>query len=278
MKLFIKTIVFAVLVAALLLAAIFSINYFGNGIVVKQGTESDLPTISGDISVLNWNLGYAGLGKDSDFYMDGGEMFSPPSKATVEINLAGIRNILAKNRSDFHFFQEISAPDMLTLGVDVLKGVKGGLPGYNMHYSSDFRTKFLPTKYALRHGLGVFNRVNTSSIDIIRLTNEPTRLGGVVRRQYHIVASEFEHQDGTQWVLLNIHLSAFDEGGNVRLKQLDELIEFADTLYQAGKHVIVVGIGTFSFRTQNSPQPLKRNPCFGGLNCRQKKSWPDGKS
>ena len=241
MKRFIQRIAAIILAVSLFVVMIFAINYFSTGIATKKSVKSELPMASGDISVLNWNLGYAGLGKDSDFYMDGGKMFSPPSKAIVETNLAGIRNILSQNNSDFHIFQEISEPDMLTLGVDVLKGVTEELSGYSNHYSADFRTKFIPTKWALKHGLGVYYRVETRPVRLIRLTNEPTKLGGVIQRQYHIVATDFEERDGTQWVLLNIHLSAFDEGGNVRLKQLNEMIGIADTFYQAGKHVIVGG-------------------------------------
>jgi exonuclease III len=262
MRRFIKTIIAIVFAALLLLAAVFSFNFFGNGIVIKNEIKTDLPIVSGDISVLNWNLGYAGLGKDSDFYMDGGVMFSPPSKEIVETNLAGIRNILSENKSDFHIFQEISEPDMLTLGVDVLKGVKDELSDYSMHYSSDFRTRFIPTKWALRHGLGAFTRIKTSPVDLIRLTNEPTKLGGVIQRQYHMVTTEFEHADGTQWILLNLHLSAFDEGGNVRLKQLNELIVIADTFYQSGKHVIVGGDWNIQLSDTEFPTTTKEEFLF----------------
>lgn len=260
---FIQTLAMIIIVAFFLLALVFSYNYFGNWIVTKKHNENaDLPIISGEFSILNWNLGYAGLGKDSDFYMDGGEMISPPSKAIVETNLAGIRKVLSENKSDFHIFQELSEPDMLTLGVNVLKGVRQELADYSMFYSSDFRTSFIPTKWALRHGLGVFNRVEIKSTNLIRLSNEPTRLGGVIRRQYHIIATEFEHRDKTQWVLLNIHLSAFDEAGNIRLKQLNELIKIADSYYQSGKHVIVGGDWNIQLSDVEFPSTTKEEFLF----------------
>ena len=42
-------------------------------------TDPSLSKISiGDtVTVYTWNIGYGGLGKDSDFFMDGGEMVDP---------------------------------------------------------------------------------------------------------------------------------------------------------------------------------------------------------
>ncbi|NNC36245.1 MAG: hypothetical protein HKO02_02215 [Hyphomonadaceae bacterium] len=257
MRKFINTVVFIATFLFLSLALIFALNFFNNDIDVKTEPVSGLAPVSGDISILNWNIGYAGLGKDSDFYMDGGEMLKPPSRQAVETNLAGIQTVLKNYKSDFHIFQEISEPDMLNLGVEVLEGVKDQLVSYSMHYSSDFRTKLIPTRWALRHGLAVFSRVNASPVEIIRLSNEPTRLGGIVQRQYHIAATEFGHADGSDWILLNIHLSAFDEGGDIRLKQLNELIEIANDYYKFGKHVIVGGDWNIQLSDAEFPNTTK---------------------
>lgn len=262
MRQFLKTIVFAAVFSFILLIALAGLNYANSEIVVKQESVSELEIISGDISIMNWNIGYAGLGKDSDFFMDGGVMFKPPSKEAVEKNLAGIRKIVSGNKSDFHIFQEISEPDTLTYGVDILNGVRSELSAYSMHYSSDFRTKFIPTPWALRHGLGVFNRVKTEPVSLIRLINEPTRLGGLIERQYHIVATEFKHANGSDWVLLNIHLSAFDEEGNIRLKQLNELIKIANNYYESGKHVIVGGDWNIQLSDVEFPSTTKQEFLF----------------
>jgi len=262
MKSLLRNILLIIAIAILLFVMVFLLNFFNSKIITKADYKSDLAVVSGDISVMNWNLGYAGLGKDSDFYMDGGQMFYPPSKAAVTTNLSGIKNILKTNKSDFHIFQEISESDSLTLGVNVLAGVTDVLSEYDMHYSSDFRTRFIPTKWALRHGLGSFSRVKSKPASLIRLTNEPTKLGGVIQRQYHIVSTEFKHADGTEWVLLNIHLSAFDEAGNIRLKQLGELIEIADKLYQSGKHVIVGGDWNIQISDSEFPTTTKEEFLF----------------
>ena len=59
--------------------------------VVTHGNNSTAAFAPGDeVSILSWNVGYAGLGEESDFFMDGGKQTRAPSKAIVEKNMDGI--------------------------------------------------------------------------------------------------------------------------------------------------------------------------------------------
>lgn len=241
---------------------ILGINYFKLHIKVYEYRPEISPQAGAELKILNWNLGYAGLGKDSDFVMDGGEMLRPPSKDHVAKNLEGIREILKRNKADIHIFQEISEPDMLTHGIHVLAGVSEEFSGYNEFFSSDFRTRYIPTRWALRHGLATFTKVKSEPVSLIRLPLEPTKLGGIIQRMYHIQETELSTSDGADWVILNIHLSAFDEGGDVRLKQMDRLIEVANEYYQDGKHVIVGGDWNIQLADTEFPNTTKEEFLF----------------
>jgi len=261
-----RAILFVFLKAAFALALIFGvilgINYFNTSIKFKQSRVEGLAPAGGTISVLNWNIGYAGLGKESDFIMDGGENLLPPSKEIVLKNLSGIQKILDANKADFVNIQEVSKPDMLTFGVDVLGGVKETLAGYDTFFSYDFRTQFIPRRSALKHGLASFAHVNTNPVEIIRLPLEPNRLQGLIQRQYHIQAREFTDKNGNQWALLNLHLSAFDEGGSVRMKQLKLVIETADALYEDGKYVVIGGDWNLQLASTDFAYTTKKEDLF----------------
>lgn len=225
----------------LLIGGIILLNYFGTSLNPKSGKGTSLKDPGTTISVLNWNLGYAGLGKDSDFIADGGEHFFPPSKDAVLNNLEGIRNVITTNKADMHIFQEISEPDMLTLGVNVLAGVRDSLPNDNWYFTNDISTRFIPRKNAMHHGMASFSSLKTDPVQTIRLPLEPTRLNGVLKRQYHMQVREFKDANGAEWAVFNIHLSAFDENGNVRVQQFERLLEIVDEFYQDGKHVVIGG-------------------------------------
>ena len=59
------------------------------------------------ISILSWNIGYAGLGKDEDFFMEGGSKVQPDSKEVSDKYFSGIKATLKDLQSDIIFIQEI---------------------------------------------------------------------------------------------------------------------------------------------------------------------------
>ena len=59
---------------------------------VEVKSEIDTTTLKPgqDLSVTTWNIGYGGLGKGSDFFMDGGKDTKSADEATVRAYLGGI--------------------------------------------------------------------------------------------------------------------------------------------------------------------------------------------
>lgn len=208
--------------------------------VTQVAASAPVPPASSPLRLMSWNIGYAGLGEESDFKADGGEMLQPPGKAVVEKNLAGIQAVLREEAPDILMMQEMAGPGFLTRGVDVASGVKAALPAYSMFFSSDIRTRLLPGFLSLRHGLGTFANVGGASTDIIRITEEPGTIMGFIKRRYHVQVTEFE-MDGQPWAVINVHLSAFDEGANTRMAQLREVLDLGQSYYQQGKAVAIGG-------------------------------------
>ena len=74
--------------------------------VTKQGT-SESAKVGTEYTALNWNIGYAGLDKDEDFFMDGGKMVLPLDKAHVEENIKNITQIIKDENADVTLLQEV---------------------------------------------------------------------------------------------------------------------------------------------------------------------------
>ena len=253
--------VLTVLLLALLIAAygLLAINYFNKSVRLQSVIVQKSTPLKNDITIVSWNIGYAGLGEESDFVMDGGENLLPPSKEIVEKNLAGISDILSKTPADIFLIQEISKPDMLNLGVDVLGGVRQALKDYSSWFSYDFRTISVPEKWSLKHGKAIFTTGKPIDVEIERLPNEPTRLGKVVQRQYHVQIAIYDEQQ--KWAFMNIHLSAFDDG-STRDAQLQALMELAKNYYNNGYHVVVGGDWNMQLVETNFPNNTKMEDLF----------------
>jgi endonuclease/exonuclease/phosphatase family metal-dependent hydrolase len=210
--------------------------------IPEQRAEApqSLPAGEAPLRLMVWNIGYSGLGEESDFQADGGKMLRPPSRKAVERNLAGIQAVLREESPDILLMQELAAAGFLTHSVDVLSGVKDALPGYGMVFSSDIRTRLLPGPLGLRHGLGTFTRVAAERTKLVRLTEEPEPIMGFIQRRYHVQVTELD-VSGAPWVILNVHLSAFDEGAGTRMQQVREVLDLAQSHYQQGKAVVLGG-------------------------------------
>ena len=69
---------------------------------IKQQSES--VQIGKEYTALDWNIGYAGLDKDEDFFMDGGKMVLPLDKAHVEENIKNITQIIKDEKCGCYFY------------------------------------------------------------------------------------------------------------------------------------------------------------------------------
>lgn len=63
---------------------------------VTQAARSDNVRVGERLDVLSFNTGYCGLGRDQDFFMDGGTMVRPESEQIVRDNMNGILSELAR--------------------------------------------------------------------------------------------------------------------------------------------------------------------------------------
>ena len=62
---------------------------------VNTGARHDTATVGQRYKLVTLNVGYGGLGRDEDFFMDGGKNVGPKNKQEVEDNLSGLLSALS---------------------------------------------------------------------------------------------------------------------------------------------------------------------------------------
>ncbi len=193
-----------------------------------------------ELKIINWNIGYAGMGKDSDFILDHGSQYRPLSKDLVAKNLLAINDHLANAKADVLMLQEVAKRSWNTYQTDVYKALQVRLPSYDWTYSLDVLTRWVPWPLTIRNGNATASLIPIASAETRALTLEPNFFLGMFRKQYRMHITRLEHE--VAWVLVNIHLSAFDdEKDAVREKQLQEVVDFAQQEYLKGNHVVIGG-------------------------------------
>ncbi len=204
------------------------------------------------LSLLTWNLGYAGLGRQADFFMDGGRQVRPPDRDLVARNLNSMTGWLTSHPAEVVLLQEVDWDSTRTFGMDQVSEIEAALPALLHARAPNFKVRWIP--YPLLEPLG---RVESGLLSLSR--HRPTsalrhQLPGSYSwpvRVFHLKRCLHEIRipapDGKDWVVLHLHLSAFDKAGQLRAQQMDYLRRLMQRLHADGHHVIAGGDWNHSF-------------------------------
>ncbi|MDR2785963.1 MAG: endonuclease/exonuclease/phosphatase family protein [Treponema sp.] len=219
-----------------------------------QKTEAAVSVQRGGVSklspgetlvIVSWNIGYASLDAEQDFFMDGGKRIWPKTDSRVKTNLMGIRDYIAATRADAVLIQEVDRKSLRSYYIDEVKALAESFGGTAV-YAPNFRCIFVPFPVPrfigpVDSGLLTMSRFVTGDAERLGLTvpfKWPVRIANLKR----CLLVERIPVEGTEadLVLVNLHLEAYDDGGG-RETQTRELREFLYREYRQGNYVIAGG-------------------------------------
>lgn len=196
------------------------------------------------VSVLTMNIGYCALGKDSDFFMDGGTQTRPDTKEVIYNNLEGITQLLADYQTDFILLQEVDTDSMRSYGVDQkeqLLNDTGLTAAYAKNYSCDFVPFPLPPIGKVHSGLLTLGNYEITTAERMSLYcpfSWPVRAANL-KRCLLVSHCPIEGTD-KELVLINLHLEAYDDGEG-KAEQTKQLLNVLEEEYEKGNYVIAGG-------------------------------------
>jgi endonuclease/exonuclease/phosphatase family metal-dependent hydrolase len=197
-------------------------------------------------SCLSWNIGYGGLGREMDFFYDGGHRVRP-SKPAAEDYFRGITSTLLENDTlDFMFLQEIDIHSKRSYGINQYDTIAAKLPEFVPVMAINYNCRFIPVPPAdpmghVLSGISVLSRYRPASA--VRIGYEaffplPKRL--VFLKRCFLVM-RFPLSGGGELVMVNLHNSTFDINGELRMKELAQVRQFLDSEYRVGHYVVAGG-------------------------------------
>lgn len=202
-------------------------------------------TIDGgeELTVVSWNIGYSGLGKEEEFFMDGGKL-GHPDKSGVQGYLEGIKDTLYENRADIYFLQEVDANSQRSYGIDQRAQISQKL-GLSYSYARNFKCIFvplpLPVVGKVDSGLVTLHDFAMTDAERIQLPvpfSWPLRTANL-KRCLLVERLPIEGTDN-QLVLVNLHMEAYDDGEG-KAAQTKMLTDFVIAEYEKGNYVIAGG-------------------------------------
>lgn len=207
------------------------------------------------VSFLIWNIGYGGLGAESNFSFDqgrmlfsGGAMVRPPQSLSDK-NHAGIFNFVKTTVADFFLFQEVDQKAKRSYGVNQFQQISDALPRYAATFATNYQVKRVPLPILepwnaygqVLSGLGSWSRFQPVNATRYQLPGEfswPTRIFQLDR-----CAAVFRYKvkNGKELVVFNIHNSAHDRDGELKRQEMAFLRKLFLEEYEKGNYVVAGG-------------------------------------
>ncbi len=261
MKKLIRTLLFLCLICILYLAGVLLygtlFDYQPRKVLAAEIVQtSTKPMTSQDtFSILTWNIGYCGQGKDMALFFDAGHFYTSgtkmkrQSKKLVQENIAGVDAFLQKSNADFILLQEVDTYSKRSHYSNQMEIFSTGLKDYEAHFFPNYKVDYNPIPLLefwnvygkTNSGLGVFSKHQASENLRLQLPGSygwPTRIFHLDRC---IAYSKYPLSNGKNLVVLNIHNSAYDEGGYMKKKEVEFFRELVLSEYKQGNYVVAGG-------------------------------------
>lgn len=208
-------------------------------------------------SLLSYNLGFGAYSPEYSFFMDTGVMNDGTevtgiyakgrNKEDVEKNVSGQLAVSKAQNADFYFFQEVDVKAHRSYKIDMLARARAEFAEYSAVYAENFHTANL--LYPFNDPIG---KTNAGILTLLRYKTE-----SAVRRSFPLTDNFIDklfdldrcfavhylpvENSEKQLVLINLHMSAYDEGGTVRAQQLAMLNTVLAEERAKGNYVIAGG-------------------------------------
>lgn len=225
-----------------------------------SGTANKTISAGDEISVVSWNIGYASLDNDADFFMDGGKQVITVDKAEVYENLENITGIIDEINPDIMLFQEVDRHSKRSHKIDEVAYLADYYKDAENFFAYNYKTVYVPYPIPplgqVGSGLATFTDYSVTSAKRISLPcsfKYPVRLGNL-KRCLQVSRIPVEGSD-KELVIVNLHLEAYDSGEG-KIAQTKQLREFLESEAAAGNYVIAAGDFNQAFsNVDNSAYP-----------------------
>lgn len=261
-KLLKKSLIGILIVASCMLLAVggyvgyMSIQYYriGDTDLPIMDNQSGQMALDTEYKMITYNVGFGAYTPSYSFFMDKGEMLDgtkvvgkssvAKSYESVIEGTQGMKGILATGDYDFIALQEVDTKSTRSKQVNMAEMLT--LPGYSHTFASNFHSPYLLYPFSSPHGSVNSGLLSLSRFEVEAAYRKELPITSAFLGKFFDLDRCFSVQtlplaNDTLFVFVNIHFTAYDEGGKIRAQQLQVLNQFLMQQKEAGNYVIIAG-------------------------------------
>jgi endonuclease/exonuclease/phosphatase family metal-dependent hydrolase len=240
-------VIIVVMIFAGFLLYITIVDYSPDKVESLRETKTDLePREFDTLSFISWNIGYAGLGAEMDFFYDDGKKVRP-TKEMGRKYLDGIKAFIVQADSvEFWLFQEVDIQSRRSHYFNELQEIAELKPNCEYVFAKNYDVPFVPVPLYEPLGYVKGGMISFSEFPFSEAT----------RYAYPLIASwpnklflldrcfillRFPLPSGNDLVVLNTHNSAYVYDSALRIKELNIIKEKMLEEYNKGNYVVAGG-------------------------------------
>lgn len=209
------------------------------------------------LTLVTWNVGFGGLGAESDFFYDDEGMWYSGSSMTrspknlVEKNLNGALDFLKAFRDsvDFFLLQEVDIESDRSHRLRQYDEYQKALPGYMADFAVNYQCERVPIPLLepwnaygeVLSGLATFGRFQATEATRHQLPGHYPMPDRIFQLDRCAALHRYPMSSGKELIVINLHNSAYDPGDKIKAIQLPYLRDLALTEYGKGNYVLLGG-------------------------------------
>lgn len=210
----------------------------------------------GPLRLVNWNIGYAGLGATSDFFYDdgqrffssGGKMVCPEAQSTQN-NLEGISNFLQKNPADFVLLQEVDHASNRSHYINQHQHIAQIYKQFSQQFALNYVVERVPIPLLepwniigkVKSGLSSYSKYKAYKAERHPFPGSYDWPNYIFHLDRCMLVQYFHTFDSSKkLIVINTHNSAYDKG-QLKAAEMAYFKKFVLQQYQKGYYVVVGG-------------------------------------
>ena len=245
---------------------ILSYNRIGNTVLdIDHNTDQSQVKVGETYKALSYNIGFGAYSQDYTFFLDAGydEEGKPTcgyyskakSQADVEFNTSGAIEVVKQASPDFVLFQEVDTHSTRSYYINQDEAIRKAFPSYDHTLAVNFHSSFLPYPFYDMHGLVNSGLTTLSRFQITEAQRKEYTVSDSLSKLFDLdrcfSTQKIKVDNGKNLYIINSHMSAYDEGGTIRTKQVAELNAFLQDVQDHGDYVVVGGDWNHDLLTYN---------------------------